>query len=305
MPRLFLGVDAGQTVTTAVIGDALGQILGEGDGGQSNRVKGPEGRIRLIRAATDALSGACKQAGFAAGGIEFESACLGFTGAIADQEPVLRVILMCRRMLVTDDAVIALAGARGNRPGIVAITGTGAVVMGRNAGGATARAGGWGHLFGNEGAGWGIAREGLRAARRFHEEWGPPTLLHDLFLEQTGGSDIHVLRRRSYTDEYPTPRVAAFSRLIDHAAARGDLVAPDILYKAAQSLADLVQVVRRRLFGPLEPVPVSPVGGAFESRFVMDRFQSSLEAGSGIRVVPPKRSPVIGALLEAIRIAGS
>jgi len=301
---LYLGIDGGQTSTTAVIGDHAARILGQGFGGQSNHVKGAEGRTRLIRAVTQALSGACHQAGLSLDAIQFDAACLGFTGGIEDKEPILREIVPCRRMVIMDDVTIALTGAHADRPGIIVIAGTGSVAMGRNAEGGTARAGGWGYAFGDEGGAWGIVRDALRAALRWHEEWGPSTLLHDLLLQQTGDDDIHVLRRRFYTEDYPRPRVAAFSKLVDQAAQQGDAVALAILNDAAQSLVNLVQVVHRRLFPPSETMPVAPIGGVFESRTVRERFQSLLESNSAVRVVPPRHGPEVGALLEAIGVRG-
>src|SRR5439155_11569196 len=120
-----------------------------------------------------------------------------------------------------DDSFIALAGAHEAKPGIVTIAGTGSIAVGRNADGRVARAGGWGYAFGDEGGAWGIVREALRASLRFHEEWGPPTRLLDLFLNETGDSDIHVLRRRFYTEEYPRPRVPAFATIVDLAGEQG------------------------------------------------------------------------------------
>jgi N-acetylglucosamine kinase-like BadF-type ATPase len=176
--------------------------------------------------------------------------------------------------------------------------------MGRNVEGRMARAGGWGYAFGDEGGAWGIVRDALRAALRMHEEWGPPTLLHDLLLRQTGDLDIHVLRRRFYTEDYPRPRVAAFSKLVDEAAQQDDVIALGILNDAARSLVNLVQVVHRRLFPSSEVIPVAPIGGVFESRTVRESFRSLLETNPAMCVVQPRHGPAVGALLEAIRMRG-
>ena len=285
-----------------MIGDDSGRILGEGIGGQSNQVGGAEGRVRLIRAVTDALAGACAEAGQSPTNIEFEAACLGFTGGGEGKEPILREIVRCRRLLVTDDVTIALAGAHEARPGIVTVAGTGSVALGRNAEGHFARAGGWGYAFGDEGGAWGIVREALRAALRFHEGWGPPTLIYDLFLCETGDSDIHVLRRRFYTEEYPRPRVAAFAKIVDEAAERADRVAAEILQRAVDSLLTITVVVRRRLFAATDPVGVAYVGGVFQSRTVLREFRSRLESDPNTRVVEPRYGPARGALFEALRL---
>ena len=285
-----------------MIGDASGRVLGEGLGGQSNHAVGAEGRARLIRAVTDALVGACSQAGQPSD-IEFEAACLGFTGGAEGKESILRQIVRCRRLQVTDDVTIALAGAHGSQPGIVTVAGTGSVALGRNGEGRFARAGGWGFAFGDDGGAWGIVREALRAALRFQEEWGPPTMLSELFLHQTGDSELHVLRRRFYTDEYPRPRVASFAKLVDEAAESGDTVAAQILMGAADSLLTIAGVVRRRLFAPSEAVNVAYVGGVFQSRTVLTAFRSGVERDPNTKIVAPLHGPAMGALLEARRIS--
>jgi N-acetylglucosamine kinase-like BadF-type ATPase len=285
-----------------LIGDDAGRVLGEGVGGQSNHVSGAQGRARLIKAVTDAVSGACAGAGLSPATIEFEAACLGFTGGPDGKEPILREILRCRRLLVVDDSFVALAGAHEAKPGIVIIAGTGSIAVGRNAEGHVARAGGWGYAFGDEGGAWGIVREALRASLRLHEEWGPPTLLHNLFLDQTGDSDIHVLRRRFYTEEYPRPRVAAFSILVDQAAEQGDAVAAGILQSAAESLLTIAGVVRRRLFASADPVQVACIGGVFHSKTVFEHFRGGLERDPQTTLVAPRQGPAMGALLEALRL---
>src|SRR5207244_2082081 len=84
----------------------------------------------------------------------------------------------------------------------------------------------------------------------------------DLLLRETGDSDIHVLRRRFYTEEYPRPRVAAFSKIVDQAAAEGDAVAAAILQGAACDLLNITGVVRRRLFAPSDTLNVAYIGAA-------------------------------------------
>ena len=42
--KLFLGVDGGQSSTTALIGDETGRVIGHGRGGPCNHISGPEAR---------------------------------------------------------------------------------------------------------------------------------------------------------------------------------------------------------------------------------------------------------------------
>ena len=295
-------MDGGQTCTTALIGDAAGRVLASGRGGPSNHVRAALGRERLAQAVTAALVDACAQLGCPPESIEFEASCLGFTGGITDKEEVLREVVRTRRMLVTDDVTIALAGAHEDGTGIVIIAGTGSIAMARNASGDTAMAGGWGYMFGDDGAAWGIVREALRAAFRWKEGWGPPTRLHDLFLQQSGESHIHDFRRRLYTEDYPRPRIASFSQLVTDAARDGDEVAIEVVKAAADSLAILAGVVRDRVFPGTEVVDAAYAGGTFASATLLDHFRSRAERDSRLRVVEPRHNATMGALLEAIRL---
>lgn len=300
--RLFLGVDGGQSSTTALIGDETGRVIGHGRGGPCNHVKGPEGREKFVAAISGCMARAVESAGLFSG--SFEVACLGFSGGPADKEEILKGMMASRRIIVTHDGLIALAGATAGEPGIIAIAGTGQFAFGRNAEGRTARAGGWGYIFGDEGGGFDLTRQALRAALRMEEGWGPSTALRAMLLEATGAPGANDLLHRFYTTDYPRPRIAGLSKLVDEAAANGDPVANELLKQAAQHLAMFVSAVRGQLFRPGEPCRIAYIGGVFKSAPLRERFRALLELEDGNMVGPPRFGPAAGALLEAYRAAG-
>lgn len=300
--RYFLGVDGGQSSTTALIGDASGKVIGYGRGGPCNHVKGPEGRQKFISAIEGCLQMAVEAAGLHAP--RFEVAFLGFSGGPADKTALLSEMLAAGRMEVTHDALIALSGATAGAPGIITIAGTGSIAFARNAAGRTARAGGWGYVFGDEGGGFDLTRQALRAALRMEEGWGPETALRENLLEATGATSANDLLHRFYTTEYPRPRIAGFSKLVDEAAQHGDPVAREILLHSAQQLAMFAGAVRGQLFKEGEPARVAYIGGVFSSALLLERFRSLVELEEGNDVGPPVYGPAAGALLEAYRTAG-
>jgi N-acetylglucosamine kinase-like BadF-type ATPase len=302
--RLFLGVDGGQSSTTALIGDETGRILGAGRGGECNHVGASEGRAKFTRAISGCIAAACEQEKLNAPEVRFASACLGFSGGPADKEAILREMLRVDAMTVTHDGLIALAGATAGEPGIIVISGTGSMAFGRNRDGRTARAGGWGYIFGDEGGGFDLARQALRAALRQEECWGPPTALRALLLEAADAADANDLLHRFYTSEFPRPKIASFSRLVDEAARMGDATARDLLNSAGQQLAFLAGAVRGQLFKEEEPAQVAYIGGVFRSEILRERFQMLVELNEGNRVGPPRYGPAAGALIEAYRAAG-
>ncbi len=302
--RLFLGVDGGQSSTAALIGDETGRVLGSGRGGPCNHVKGPEGRTKFVNAIRGCIAAACQEAGISAEGVSFESACLGFSGGPADKEAILKEMIRAETLIVTHDALIALAGATAGAPGIIAIGGTGSIAFGRNAAGRTARAGGWGYIFGDEGGGFDLTRQAVRAALRQEEGWGAPTALHQMLLEETGAADANEVLHRFYTTDYPRPRIAGYSRLVDQAAQEGDGVAQDILKAAGQHLAVFVGAVRSQLFAEAEPARVAWIGGVFRSDLLREQFRMLVELDEGNQAGPPEYEPAAGALLEAYSTAG-
>jgi N-acetylglucosamine kinase-like BadF-type ATPase len=303
MMRLFLGIDGGQSGTTALIGDGTGRVLGVGKAGPCNHARASEGRRKFFSAVSASLTAACAVAGLSEAPV-FAAACLGFSGGPEDKDDLAREIVQAERYLVTHDAFIALAGATAGAPGIIVIAGTGSIAFGRNAAGLTARAGGWGYLFGDEGGAFDLVRQALRAVLRDEEGWGTRTALRETLIEAGGARDANDLLHRFYTDEYPRDHVATFAKLVDDAARGGDKVASDILGSAAQALATIAAAVRRQLFDAGSAVDVRYSGGVFASEPLLARFRMLVELEDGNRVAAPRYGPAEGALLEAYRIGG-
>lgn len=300
---LFLGVDGGQSSTKAAIGDEHGRILGRGEAGPCNHVESESGREKLVSAITECVSQAARAAGVA-WPAPLTGACFGMSGGSADKRDVIASIVQAGHLQVTDDAYIALLGATAGGPGIVVIAGTGSIAYGRNAAGRLARAGGWGHIFGDEGGGFDIMRQALRATLRSEEGWGPSTALGRRLMDATGAASANDVLHLFYTRDYPRDRVAALAPLVDAAAIEGDAVARNLLQQAAQQLATLAGNVRSQLFTAGEPVYVAPAGGVFRSKIVAEWFRILIELESGCAVGPPKHDAAAGALLAAYAAAG-
>ena len=301
--RLFLGVDGGQSSTTALLGDENGRILGAGKGGPCNHAAAAEGRAKLERAVRESVGAACAEAGLDATTVHFEAACFGMSGGPDDKRSILAKLLRADRWIVTTDAEIALTGAVEAGQGIIVIAGTGSMALGRRTG-PPVRAGGWGYIFGDEGSAFDIVRQALRAAVRMEEGWGPATALRQALLEATGSRNSNDLLHRFYAPDWPRARVASLAPLVDMAAGAADPIALEILNAAAHHLATLAGSVRAQLWKEGEPVEVAYSGGVFRSARVLERFRLLVELESGNHCGPPKRSAAEGALLEAFRAAG-
>ncbi len=304
MARLFLGVDGGQSSTTALVGDENGRVLGLGQDGPCNHVSGPGARDKFIGAIGGAVKKASEQAGLAASHRDFAAACFGFSGGPQDKRPLIEEMFSIGHLEVTHDGLIALVGANAGRPGIIAIAGTGQLAFGRNASGLTARAGGWGYVYGDEGGGFDLTRQALRSALRMEEGWGPDTTLRAALLAASRARDANDLLHRFYTVDWPRPKIAAMSKLVDDAAIAGDAVAIDLLHLAALHQANFVGAVRSQLFSEGEPARVAYIGGVFGSIRLRERFRRLVELADGVTCGPPEMGPAAGALIEAYRLCG-
>lgn len=301
--KVFLGVDGGQSSTTALVGDEAGRVLGAGRGGPCNHASAVEGRARFERAIRESVAAAMAQAGLDAG-TRFEAACFGMSGGSSEKRSILAATIDAGQLIVTTDAEIALAGATGTGQGIIVIAGTGSIALGRNGQGILARAGGWGYIFGDEGSAFDIVRQALRAALRMQEGWGPATCLRQVLLDATQSQDANEALHRFYGPDWTRDRVAALAPLVDEAATGGDSVAGEILNYSAQQLAILAASVRSQLWKPLDAVELAFTGGVFSSRMLSERFRLLIELDSRTRCGPPKYDPAEGALLEAYRAVG-
>ncbi len=301
--KLFLGVDGGQSSTVALIADETGRILGAGRGGPCNHVAASEGRAKFGQALTECLGQACVQAGLAADTVTFEAACLGFSGGVADKEAYSREFIRSAAFKITHDAEIALTGATAGKPGIIVIAGTGSIAFGRNEEGKTARAGGWGYIFGDEGGAFDIARQALRAALAMEEGWGEQTALRARLMAETNSTSANHLMHDWYNN-FDRKDIARLAPVIHEVAEAGDREAIRVLARAARKLAGLVERIYQQLFTPESETVISYVGGVFGSHLVADAFRYQVHALCHRWAVAPAFPPAVGAVLDALRMAG-
>ena len=304
MSDFFLGVDGGQSNTTALIGDAHGNIVGWGNAGPCNHIHAAEAQAKFLAVMRECLSQAWMRAGIEGPVLHFKAACMGMSGGPDDKAALLRELVAAEHTVLTHDAMIALAGATSGEPGIIVIAGTGSMAFGQNARGETARAGGWGYIFGDEGGGFDIARQAVRAVLREHEGWGGRTALTPALLEASACRDANEMLHLFYTASWTRWRVADLARTVSRVAEEGDPIAVRVVQQAAQELALLAGSVRRQLFREGEMAVVSWAGGAFESTLLLERFQLLIALEKAAICEAPRHAPAAGALLLAYKAAG-
>jgi N-acetylglucosamine kinase-like BadF-type ATPase len=240
-----LGIDAGGTKTVCLLADDRGAILSEARGPGANLHAAGELAVEKVlhevmeRAIGDRL-------------VVPAAICLGIAGVDREDEmqivrAVMRRIGYKSRILVVNDALIALVAGARDDPAIVLIAGTGSIAYGRNAAGEASRAGGWGHMIGDEGSGYWIGREALAAVMRGADGRGPDTAMAAEILAFFNVTDVSRLPRIVYDREQPRMSVAALGPIVQRVAEQGDAVATRILERAADELVLGARSVATRL----------------------------------------------------------
>jgi glucosamine kinase len=297
----LIGVDGGGTRSRAVMIDAEGQICGWATAGPGNyQLIGPEGLESLLGELFAKLEIAGKPAPLAL--------CLALAGAGRPEEQQEIMSLITARGwaevgCATSDARAALEGAHGSDAGLIVIAGTGSIVLGKNLAGEEVRAGGWGPLLGDEGSGYGIGLEALRAVLRARDGWGMHTSLADILQQALGLGQWDDVVRKVYGGEIERQQIAGLGPWVFAAAADGDQVAGEIVDAAGHALGRQVGAVVRRL-GLDGEVKLACLGGVFGE---LERLWPALIAAAGglrLQRRAPQLPPVLGAVLLAWQRAG-
>lgn len=256
-----LGIDAGGTKTVCLLADERGRIVSEGRGPGANLHA--SGELAVEKVLHEVMETAIGDRAIAPSAI-----CLGIAGVDRKDDArtvraIMRRIGHQSRVLVVNDALVALVAGARDSPGIVIVAGTGSIVYGRNANFDAARAGGWGHIIGDEGSGYWIGREALAAIMRAVDGRGPATRLVEDVLAHFAIEDTSELPPIVYDREWPRASVAALGPIVQSASQRGDAVATRILERAAEELVTAAGSVAEQLEMRGDAFPFVLAGGVF------------------------------------------
>lgn len=308
--RTFLGVDGGGSKTRFLLIDERGTTLAVHDEGSAYHLE------TGISALGSMLSRGVAMV-LALGQMDAADLTYAFFGLPAygedrslqhqlDTAPA--AALPSGRFRCGNDMICGWAGALAGEYGINIVAGTGSIAYGEYAG-QSARAGGWGELFSDEGSAFWLAREGLRLFSRMSDGRTPRGALYGKVRSHFGITEDLELCAAVYGKEVAQrSQFAQLSKLVAQAAQEGDLEARALFHQGAGELVDIVDAVRVRLGVPSTvELPVSCTGGMFELRELMlAPFESALSLRPArYRLVPPRLSPEAGAALYAARLSGA
>ncbi len=325
--RFFLGIDGGGSSTDAVIVNDVFQIVGRGQSGASNHYAvGAESAARNCgQAAQMAFEDArrierhLRISDIAAWG-------LGLAGVrrAADARKMrghLMAVVGDRPFVLDHDAAAAHSGAFAGSSGLILSAGTGAICFGVDDQNQRFFADGWGPILGDEGGGYWIGQEALKAVCRAQDGRGQSTRLTSTVLHAFNAADCDALVQRIYAADFRREEIAKLAQVVLDTANNGGQVAAQIREQAARHLTNSVLCVARNMMtrarerAGLEAAPPIEIAVALRGGLFQDdhfRGQVGYEISerlvelkrdywpiSGWKIVRPQYEAAIGAALLA------
>ena len=298
-----LGIDAGGTKTVCLLADEEGTVIAEARRGGANLLA--LGELEVEKVLHEVMEEALGTRDLVPAAI-----CLGIAGVDRPQDlavvrAIMKRIAYKARMLIVNDALVALEAGAPGQPAVVIISGTGSISYGRNASGQAARSGGWGYVLGDEGSGYWIGRAALRAVLREADQRGPATLLTPLLLKHFGVSEPQALIYEVYHGNLKPSAIGALAKAVQAAFTEGDAVAIGILRGAADQLESSALSVARRLDMIGEPFSFILAGGIFRAvPWVEQELERRLPVAAPRSVAQLlDKEPAVGAVAFALQEA--
>jgi N-acetylglucosamine kinase-like BadF-type ATPase len=244
---------------------------------------------------------------------------------VAAVRPYLEPLCYGRPLALDTDAAAAHQGAFNGAPGIILTAGTGAIALGIDDEGERFYSDGWGPVLGDEGSGYWIGLEALRAVCRAADGRGPKTRLTAPVLNALrvphAAALVHVVHGEGERRE----QIAQLAPLVLDLAGGEAQTAADIRARAVSHLGETVASVARAMLvraqeragyssPPVVDLPIALRGGLFNDDFfrastgysigerMVELKRDFLPLGAW-RIVKPQFDATVGAALLALRHA--
>lgn len=301
--RYIIGLDGGGSKTSCLVADMQGRLLGYGSGGPVNTNYVP--RRTAVDSMVQSIQTALSQAGLHAG--QVDRLCISAPAEPGAVENTMQLSGI-RHVFRAAEGETPRWAARfwiDRHIGVTVDAGTGSLARGWGRDGGLASAGGWGGTLGDEGSGYWISLQAIRAVLQAHDGRIKSThLTHivmtyfqmsdvlDLVFRTTLGlvkqdeqgrmgvapdsgnehrDDVEKatggLNFREFTQQETLTReeVASLCPVVVQAAQQGDWKAIDILREAGKELGKLGAAVIKRLGMEAEEFAIVPFGGVFRA----------------------------------------
>ncbi len=306
--RFVVGIDGGGTKTAAELCSLDGSVVASSHGGPSNfQVIGVD---RAARTIVDLVSTCCHSVNCESSAVAAVVAGLTGAGRPGDQQRMaeglktegVRRGFSSMSIAVESDARVALEGAFSGKEGIIVIAGTGSIVFGKNQQGDIHRAGGWGRYLSDEGSGYTIGKEAIRAVAKMMDGVGIKTSLATMLAKEFPLDTQEAIIHAMYKDNFD---VASVVPVVLAAAEKKDKVATKILDDAAAELMGVIGAVALKLSKGRgkKKIPLSFIGSLISNENIYSKkLQTAIRKKlPGLVLREPEANPAHGAALMALR----
>jgi len=299
--ELFLGVDAGNSKTVAVVADAAGTVQGYARAGRGDIYGSPteaEAVTEVMKAVQAALDQATttrrvRRAAFCLAGLDWDSDRRYWAEQL-DRLPWLDSYSL------RNDGFALLRAGRSDGVGVALAAGTGAAVVGRGRAGQEWSASFWiTHPIG----GGALGGSAMRAVMRAELGLGPATTLKQTLLDVHGFDDMDSMLEGFTSRGRRWQQHAHAARAVLDAASAGEPVAVALVQEQAQAVADYLVIAMRKVDLASADVPVVLGGSVLtgDNPILRDAARRAIATVLPLAaVVVARRSPVVGAAAEAI-----
>ncbi len=318
MGSFYLGVDAGNSKTLALLCDAAGRVVGSGRSGNGDIYGAASEQAAVdavVAAVNEALTSAqadprqVDTAAFRLAGIDWPEDHAYWLEALDDRLPALGELARLGRCSIANDGFAAIRCGEPSGIGVAVVCGTGSAVAGRGPTGDE-----WSMSFWIQdevhGAGAMVA-QALRAVYRAELGLGPETALTKRLLGYFGYADVEQMLHE-FTRRHPTPLSRpghTAAREVFKAAVEHDEVALGILRGQGEHLARYARLTAERVGfrADVDEVPVVLAGSVLSadaSPVAAALVEALPRCFAGVRPRLATLPPVAGATLDALAEAG-
>ena len=296
MRKLIIGADGGATSTKLVATDDRGTVLGYGKcAGINYNYIGMDRSRQNLKDGVDRLL-------VDLGMPDYDHISIGHC-ALSDEATDEEKRLFCghlfdpKMMTLHSDAHMTLYGTTLQNPGIVIVSGTGTMCVGRNIHNRTLTAGGWGFLLGDEGSSYYIAWCGILSAVRHFEGRGEHTAITEKLMQYCKISNMRDLINWLYVPSVDFSRIAGFAGYVVECAREGDNVAAEIVCRAVDALIETGSYLIKEL--DMTNGTIGIYGGLFEyNPDITETFSDKMKRlHPGFSIGFPEFSPELGAII--------
>jgi glucosamine kinase len=289
---IAIGVDAGGTGTVAAVSRA---------GGAIREATGPAANATTVGVAAAAAAIVATMRS-ALGEDRPDSVHAGVAGAGRPEvahalEAAIAQAFPSARVVVSDDASIALRAAIAAGPGVILIAGTGSVAYAEN-GAIHALIGGHGHLIGDEGSAFALGMAAVRFYARVLDGRATPDETTALVARALRAPDRAALHAAIYDARLDPAAIAALAPSIVAFAGKGNRTSTKIVQDAARDLGDLIKAALRAAQLTEGSPPIALAGGLLRDNSLLTFLLETRITGdfTGSEILRGGFEPVRGAL---------